>query len=272
MPVCADREQRHAANLCEPFIERVANTVEEGARAFGNIPFVDRDHQGTPFFEHHVGDAKILRFEPARGIEQQHDDLGEIDRTPRVSHRQLLELVDDLSLLAHAGGVDQADFAILAAARIVPFPVDRDRIARDPGLRAGQQAIFAEQAVDQGRLARVGTADDGELERPCKQRFLVFFIDLGLDLRRFGLRADDRPEVVEQIGDAFAVFGADRRGFAETEQLSKMPASPWLPSALLATNMTGTACSRSQRAISSSSGVSPIRNRTRTWPHRHLRG
>ena len=32
-----------------------------------------------------------------------------------------------------------------------------------------------------------------------------------------GLRADDRPEV-EQIGDAFAVFGADRSGFAETQR------------------------------------------------------
>ena len=100
----------------------------------------------------------------------------------------------------------------------MPFPVDRDRIARNPGLRAGQQAIFAQQAVDQGRLARVRTTDDGELERPCKQRFLVLLVDFGLDLRRFGLGADDRPEVVEQIGDAFAMFGTDRRRFAEAER------------------------------------------------------
>ena len=54
--------------------------------------------------------AAILRscdFEPAGGVEQQHDDLGKIDRAAGVGGRQLLELVVDLGALAQAGGVDQ---------------------------------------------------------------------------------------------------------------------------------------------------------------------
>ena len=54
-----------------------------------------------------VGDPQVLRFEPARGVEQQHHDLGIVDRAAGVGGRQPLELVLDLGALAQAGGVDQ---------------------------------------------------------------------------------------------------------------------------------------------------------------------
>jgi hypothetical protein len=45
---------------------------------------------------------EVLHLEPAGGVEQQHHDLGEIDRAAGVEYGHLLELVVDLGLLAHA--------------------------------------------------------------------------------------------------------------------------------------------------------------------------
>ena len=103
-------------------------------------------------------------FEAAGGVEQQHDDFGIIDRAAGVGGRQPLELVLDLGALAQARGVDQAHRPA------VPFPVEADRIARDPGFGAGDHPLLAEHAVDQGRLAGVGPADDRELERRAVAR------------------------------------------------------------------------------------------------------
>ena len=91
----------------------------------GHVPFVDRDDQRAAFLEHIVGDLQVLHLEPARGVEQQHDDFGEIDRAAGIGDRQLLELVLDLGLLAHAGGVDQPHRPRLPVRRL-PFPVDGD--------------------------------------------------------------------------------------------------------------------------------------------------
>ncbi len=64
----------------------------------------------------------------------------------------------DPGLAAQAGGVDQAH------ALALPVPVDRDGVAGDAGLGPGQQAVLADQPVDQGRLAGVGPADDGDAD------------------------------------------------------------------------------------------------------------
>ena len=59
--------------------------------------------------DHLVGDLEVLDLEPAGGVEQQHDDLGIVDRAAGVGDRQPLELVVDLGALAQARGVDQPD-------------------------------------------------------------------------------------------------------------------------------------------------------------------
>ena len=67
-----------------------------------------------------VGDAQVLRLKPARRVEQQHHDLGVIDRAAAVGRRQLLQLVLDLGALPQAGGIDQPHRPA------VPLPVERD--------------------------------------------------------------------------------------------------------------------------------------------------
>ncbi len=88
-------------------------------------------------------------LEPAGRVEQQHHHFGKVDRVTGIGHGQLFKLVGDLGLLAHARRVDQPHRALLAAFGIGPFPVDRDRIAGDPGLGPGQQPVFLEEGIDQ---------------------------------------------------------------------------------------------------------------------------
>ncbi len=124
-----------------------------------------------------------------------------------------------MRLLAHARGVDQPHLALLAIFRIGPQPVDRDRIAGDARFGPGQQPVLAQQAVDERRFARVGAADDGELER-AEWRILAFIQHFGGFLGGFGLGADDRPQRVEEIGHALAMLGAERDRLAETERVA----------------------------------------------------
>ena len=104
------------------------------------------------------------------------------------------------------------------------MPIDGNRIAGDPGLRPSQQPVFAQQAVDEGGFARVGPADNGELQRPGRTIFLVHRGGIGgFDFLRFfvkvGLIADDREKSAEQIGDAFAVFGRQRHRIAKAQRI-----------------------------------------------------
>lgn len=103
-------------------------------------------------------------------------------------------------LATHAGRIDQADVLALE------LPVDRDGVAGDARFRSGQQAVVADQTVDQGRFARVGAADHGDADR------LVRLVDL-FDEDVFGRRADG----LVQVGHALAVLGRDGDGFAEAQ-------------------------------------------------------
>ena len=92
---------------------------------------------------------------------------------------------------------------------MVPDPVDRDRIAGDAGLGAGDQPLLLEDAVDQGRFAGVGAADDRELERRVA---LGLFLLLGAVLA-----LDIGAEMLEQVDHALAMLGAHRDRLAEAQ-------------------------------------------------------
>jgi hypothetical protein len=79
-----------------------------------------------------------------------------------------------------------------------------------PSLGTGQQALLADQAVDQGRLAGVGTADDGDLDRLVVVQFVVF----GLQLFR---RDGDQGGV--ELGHALAVLAADLDRLAQAQDI-----------------------------------------------------
>ena len=147
-----------------------AQLGERAGLTFAQVPFAHADHQRAALALDQIGDAQILLLERLLGIHQQHHHFGEADGVERVGDRELLELLLDLRAAAHARGVVEAEGAAL------PVEIDRDGVARDAGLRPGEQALLAEQAVDQRRLAGVGPADHGDADRPRRivVRRLVF--------------------------------------------------------------------------------------------------
>ena len=104
----------------------------------------------------------------------------------------------------------------------------RDRVAGDPGLGPGQQAVLAEDGVDQRRLAGVRPPDDGDLDRPAgrQRRALALLVDAVVD-RLAAVDIDDlggvgklrrhRLERAQEVVHADAVLGRERDRLAETE-------------------------------------------------------
>ncbi len=137
----------------------------------------------------------------------------------RIGDRQFLQLVDDLRALAHAGGVEQLDLVDLAV--LFPLPVDANRIARDPGLGARNQPVFADHAVDQRRLARIRTADDRQLHRAQRRVLILFAVRQRKGFGPFGaISLDDRAERIKQIDHAFAMFGAQCDRIVEAKRIA----------------------------------------------------
>jgi hypothetical protein len=107
--------------------------------------------------------------------------------------------------LAQARGIDQPDTPA------APLPVDGDGIAGDAGLRPGQDTIGAQKGIDQRRLAGIGLADDGKLERPVLVcRFLV------LVLARILAFHERNERIIEPI-HTLAMFGRDGDRIAEAQ-------------------------------------------------------
>src|SRR5439155_6852020 len=100
-------EERDAARLAQPLVQCALDAVEQAAGMLGYVPFVDRDDERPALLEDVVGDAQVLRLEATGAVKEEDDDLGEIDRAERVGDGELLELVLDLGLLAHARRVDE---------------------------------------------------------------------------------------------------------------------------------------------------------------------
>ena len=135
-----------------------------GGVAFLEVPFVDADDEGAAFALDEIGDAQILLLERGGRVHQQDHHLGEADRFERIGDRELFELAFDPGAPPHPGGVVDEE------APAVPGERHRDGVAGDAGLGAGEQALLAEQPVDQGRLAGIGPADHGDADRPLRLR------------------------------------------------------------------------------------------------------
>ena len=99
----------------------------------------------------------------------------------------------------------------------MPVEIDRDGVARGAGLRRGEQALFADQPVDQGRLAGIRTSDNGDANGMrlggCS----------GFDLLCGRLR-QRRAQRVIKIGEALIVLGRQRDRLAEAEFVRFKPA------------------------------------------------
>ena len=96
-------------------------------------------------------------------------DVRRIDRLQRLDDAELLDRFFDARAASHAGGVDQRVAAAVALER------HEHRIARRARLIERDQALFAQQPIDQRRLADVRPADhrDADVDsRPAASRLV----------------------------------------------------------------------------------------------------
>ena len=99
----------------------------------------------------------------------------------------------------------------------VPVEIDRDGVAGGAGLRRGQQALLADQPVDQRGLAGIGPPDNGDADRMRAGRLGRRF-----DLLRGAFR-QRRAQGVVEIGQALVVLGGNRDRVAEAERIGVQP-------------------------------------------------
>ncbi len=144
-------------------------------------------------------------------VEQHHHDFGEAHRVERIGNRQLFQLLVDAPAAPNAGGIVDAEFLAM------PVEIDRDGVARGAGFRRGQQALLADQPVDQRGFAGIRASDNGDADRMRSGRF-------GGSLRRLrGLRRQRSAQRIVEIGQALIVLGGNRHRIAEAERIGIQP-------------------------------------------------
>ncbi len=163
------------------------------------IPLVDGKHHRAAALEDVAGDVGVLLGHAVGDIHQQHRHVGGLDRLQRLDDGEELRRRAGFASAAHASGIDQRIAAPAALERHL------DRIARRTRLIEGDDALLADQGVDQRRLADVWPTDDSDARMAlvCLVRRVV----LGKRLeRRF-----------EQLAHAFAMRCGDRRRRADAK-------------------------------------------------------
>ena len=122
------------------------------------VPFVEGDHQGATGLQHEAEQVEVVLDHALASVHDEDHHVGVLDRLQRLDHRELLDRLEDLAATPHAGGVDQG------VAFFVALEGDVDAVARGAGLVIDDHPLFAEHAVDQSRLANVGSTDHGDLD------------------------------------------------------------------------------------------------------------
>ena len=145
-------------------------------------------------------EVRVLLGDAVLRVEHEHDDVRVVDRLHRLDDRELLGRLDHLALPAHAGRVD--DRVALAVA----LEVERDRVARRARLVERDNALLAEQRVDERGLADVRAADDRDAHAP-----------LGFGLRHRFAHRHVLERDVDEVAHAFAVRGGHRQRLADAK-------------------------------------------------------
>lgn len=127
------------------------------------VPLVDHDDAGAAGLDDDVGDLLVLLSDPVERVDDEHGDVAAGDGILGAFDREILDRVVDAPGLAHAGGVDQ--HIPLAARLRDDLEGHVDGVPGRARNRADDDPLSARQAVDDRRLAHVGTSHDGQASR-----------------------------------------------------------------------------------------------------------
>src|SRR5262249_8642279 len=136
--------------------------------------------------------------------------------------RKLLELFLDAGTAPHSRGVVNSKRAAL------PRDVDRDRVACDAGLGAGEQPFLSQEPIDQRRLAGVRTADDRDADgaRPRSVRYLHLRMRIGVEvivLAKRGRLGQCGAQGLVEIGEPLTMLRRYRDRLTEPKLVALEP-------------------------------------------------
>ena len=160
-----------------------------GHRVLAEIGLVDGDHGGAVAPGGLGGDGEVELAETHGGVHDDHGDVGAIEALDAAQVRVVLD-AGDLARFAHAGGVDEAEGALVRGHGGI------DGVTSRAGDIAHDCARLTQDGVEQAGLAGVGTAHDGD-------RDLLGQAGIGAFHRASGLGHLD--ETVEQVACAQTV-------------------------------------------------------------------
>ena len=167
------------------------------------VPFVDGDDERAAALQREAEHARILLADAVVSIDHEHHHMRGIDGLQGLGDARLLDRVLDLAAAAHAGGVDERELAAIARER------HEDAVAGGAGHVAGDDAVLADQSVDERRLAHVRATDDGDTDAAVVGR--------GGGGERCGVVALEHA--LHEIAAALAVRGGDGQRLAEAERM-----------------------------------------------------
>ena len=154
----ADEEQRGEVDVLEMARGLLPQPLGLALLVAHQIPFVDAEDDGAAALLGLRGDPGVLLHAQLRRIGEHDHDVGALDRPQRALGREDFDLVDHVALLAQAGRVGEQEAAAFPDELLV------DRVPRRAGQRRCDEALFADQPVEQRALADVWPSQHGKMD------------------------------------------------------------------------------------------------------------
>ena len=160
------------------------------------VPLVEQHHDGAAALDGQAHDLLVLLGDAHGGVDDEQRHVGAVDGAQAADHGVVLDVLVHGALLTDARGVDHA--VVLAVA----FDDRIDGVARGARHIRDDGAVVIGEAVGERGLARVWTADNGDVD----DILVVFFIlEAAIDF------AQVIDYLVEQIARAMTVRGGSPR-------------------------------------------------------------
>ena len=172
--------------------------------AFGveQVPLVQHDDDRGAGGVDPLGEALVLVGHAVGGVDHEQRGVGAVDGLERADQAEVLGRLVDAAAAAHAGGVDEAQRAVVGLDDGV------DGVARGARHVVDDRALVADQPVEQRRLPDVGAPDDRDREE------VVVVVVVAVEVVGLGELGD---HVVEEVAAPPPVDGRDRDRVAEAE-------------------------------------------------------
>ena len=197
--LCGNEHERRVGHEREIYLQLLAEVVHSAVGfVLDCVPLVYGDYARLALVVGVACDLAVLLGEAYRRVNDDNAHVGAVDCHEGAQNAEMLDVLDDLSLAAHSGGVDE-DELILAALYLGVY-----RVAGGSGNVGDDGALLAGYLVDERGLSDVRLADDGYFDGVS-----VVFVRL--------LRREVLENGFQEVTGAVSVHGGNRYRVAETE-------------------------------------------------------